>query len=436
MYSMMLLMRGTTMGNSLSAKLVATAGIAFSLLASTLAPAQNLAGIPAGDPAALGFSAERLAVMDEAIETEIRNNQLAGVVVAVTRHGQLVQNKAYGYANRETGQPMTTDNLFRLYSMTKGIASVALLTLYEKGLFQLNEPLDKYIPQFSNLKVFTGYDSNGNMMLEDMKRKPTILDAFRHTLGMASGIGNSEVDKIYQQHGISFGSLDSLSEQMDKLGEVPLRYQPGEQWVYGVGHDVQAYLIEVFSGMSYAQYLQQAVFEPLQMHDTMFGVPAALKNRFATVYQPDGEGGIRPSQGDSYARFTDHHFATLSLSGSTGDYLKFSQMLLNKGELNGQRILGRKTVELMTQNLLPPEVGAINDSGSQGWGLGLSVNIDVGALGRLGSNGAYGWAGAAATYYTIDPVEDMVILIMAQHQPTNFDVRGKIENLVYQALVD
>jgi CubicO group peptidase (beta-lactamase class C family) len=404
-------------------------------LGCSLTGAAQIDGIPPGEPVALGLSAERLIVLDEAINDEIVGGRLAGVVVAVTRHGQLAHFKAYGQANRETGEAMTTDHLFRLYSMTKGVASVALLTLYEKGLFQLNEPLEDYIPQFRNLKVFAGYDSNRNMIVEDMKRKPTIMDAFRHTLGTASGVGNSDMDKVYREHGLSFGELDSLAQEMDKLGEVPLAYQPGERWVYGLGHDVQAYLVEVFSGKPYAQYLQETIFDPLGMHDTMFGVPDALRSRFAKVYETNGEGGIRPTPGtDSYSRFTDHHFATLSLSGSTADYVKFSQMLLNKGELNGVRILGRKTVELMAQNLLPPEVGAINSSGSQGWGLGLAVTIDVGKLGRLGSVGSFGWAGAAATYYTIDPEEDMVIVIMAQQRPTVFDVRSKIENLVYQAI--
>ena len=425
------------METSKQLKLVAGLFLASLLSMHAATAAQRDLPLPQGQTAALGFSPERLAVLDQAIEDEIRDKRLAGVVVAVSRHGQLAHYKAYGYANRETGERMTTDNLFRLYSMTKGIASVALLSLYEKGLFQLNDPLEDYIPQFRDLKVFTGYDANGNMMLEDMKRKPTIMDAFRHTLGLASGVGNSQMDQIYREHGLGMGQLYSLSEEMQKLGEVPLAYQPGERWVYGLGHDVQAYLVEYFAGMSYAQYLQQTIFEPLGMHNTMFGVPDSLRQRFARVYEANDDGGIQPAEGpDSYARFTDHHFATLSLSGSTGDYLRFSQMLLNKGELDGVRILGRKTVELMSQNLLPPEVGVRNSSGSEGWGLGVSVVVDVGKLGRLGSVGSFGWTGAAATYYTIDPEEDMVIVIMAQQRPTLFDVRGKIETLVYQALVD
>jgi CubicO group peptidase (beta-lactamase class C family) len=276
------------------------------------------------------------------------------------------------------------------------------------------------------------------MLLEDMKRKPTVLDAFRHTLGLAGGVGQHPIDIVYREHGLSMGALESLSDEMEKLGEVPLRYQPGEQWVYGLGHDVQAYLVEYFSGMPYAEYLQKVVFDPLGMKDTMFGVPPAVADRFATVYGVNEDGGLQAQQGDGYARYTDHAFATLSLSGSTGDYLRFAQMLLNKGELDGVRILGRKTVELMARNWLPDNIPSINGNGpaSTGWGLGVSVVIDELAYGRLGSAGAYGWSGAATTFFTVDPLEDMTYVIMAQKMPTDGNLRNKIENLIYQALVE
>jgi CubicO group peptidase (beta-lactamase class C family) len=385
-----------------------------------------------------GISAARLAVLDAGIQEEIDKGNVAGVVVAVARHGTVVHNKAYGFANIEANTPMRTDNLFRLYSMTKAVASVALLTLYEQGRFQLDDPLEMYIPQFKDLKVYAGRDSNDNMLLEDMKRKPTVLDAFRHTLGLASGVGQHPIDIIYREHGLGMGSLESLSEEMQKLGEVPLRYQPGEEWVYGLGHDVQAYLVEYFSGMPYAQYLQQTIFDPLGMKDTMFGVPPAYVDRFATVYGVNADGGLQAQERDAYARYTDHHFATLSLSGSTGDYLRFAQMLLNKGELDGVRILGRKTVELMSQNWLPDNIPSINGNGppASGWGLGVSVIIDEQAYGHMGSEGAWGWAGAATTYFTVDPREDMTYVIMAQKMPNDTKLRNKIENLIYQSLVE
>lgn len=390
------------------------------------------------DPESVGMSAARLAVLDGGIQAEIDKGKVAGVVVAVARHGSVVHNKAYGLADKESGAAMRTDHLFRLYSMTKAVASVALLTLYEQGHFQLNDPLELYIPSFANLKVYAGQDSSGGMLLEDMQRKPTVLDAFRHTLGLAGGVGQHPVDIVYREHGLSMGALESLSDEMEKLGEVPLRYQPGEQWVYGLGHDVQAYLVEYFSGMPYAEYLQTVIFDPLGMKDTMFGVPPGVANRFATVYGVNADGGLQAQEGDAYARYTDHAFATLSLSGSTGDYLRFAQMLLNKGELDGVRILGKKTVELMSRNWLPDNIPSINGNGpaSTGWGLGVSVVIDDLAYGHLGSTGAYGWSGAATTFFTVDPQEDMTYVIMAQKMPTDGNLRNKIENLIYQALVE
>ena len=391
-----------------------------------------------GTPESAGMSSARFAALDAAIQSEVDQGHVAGVVVAVARHGKVVHDKAYGYANIEARTAMRTDSLFRLYSMTKAVASVALLTLYEQGRFQLSDPLENYIPEFRNLKVYAGKDANGNLILEDMKRKPTVLDAFRHTLGLASGVGQHPMDLIYREHGLGMGDLESLKEEMKKLGEVPLRYQPGEEWVYGLGHDVQAYLVEYFSGMPYAEYLQKNIFDPLGMKDTMFGVPPAFAKRFATVYSINADGGLTPQKGDAYARYTDHHFATLSLSGSADDYLRFAQMLLNKGELDGKRILGRKTVEMMQRNWLPANIPAANANapGSTGWGLGVSVIIDDLAYGHMGSKGAWGWSGAATTYFTVDPAEDMTYVIMAQTMPNDNNLRNRIENLIYQTLIE
>jgi CubicO group peptidase (beta-lactamase class C family) len=333
---------------------------------------------------------------------------------------------------------MPPDAMFRLYSMTKPIASVALLTLYEQGLFQLTDALDKYIPQFANLKVYAGKDANGRPILEAPKRKPTIQDAFRHTLGLSGGLGNTDVDALYREAGLGMFELDSLRQEMDRLATVPLRYSPGDQWVYGLGHDVQAYLVEHFAGMPYADYVRAAVLEPLGMRRTVFGVPPAMKREFATVYGRDAGGKLVPDTADRYARFTEHAFGTLSLSGSAPDYVRFARMLLNGGELDGVRILGRKTVELMTQNHLPPNIPSITANGpaATGYGLGVSVTLDTAALGRLGSVGAFGWGGAATTTFSVSPAENMAIVIMGQVMPNDGDLLQKVETLVYQALID
>jgi CubicO group peptidase (beta-lactamase class C family) len=403
-------------------------------LVCALAPWQTPIAEPADEA---GISLERLERLDALLEREIAAGRLSGMVVAVARHGATVQRN-YGYMDIESRDPMRPDALFRLYSMTKPIASVALLTLYEQGLFQLSDPLDKYIPQFVDLKVYAGKDAAGRPILEAPKRKPTIHDAFRHTLGLSGGLGNTEVDALYREAGLGMFELESLRQEMDRLATVPLRYSPGDQWVYGLGHDVQAYLVEHFSGRPYADYVRAVILEPLGMRRTAFGVPAALKGDFATVYSRGADGRLVPDTADRYARFTDHAFGTLSLSGTAPDYLRFARMLLQGGELDGVRILGRKTVELMAQNHLPANIPSIaaNGPAATGYGLGVSVTLDTAALGRLGSVGAFGWGGAASTTFSVDPAEDMAIVIMGQVLPSDGDLLQKVETLVYQALVD
>lgn len=412
----------------------AFAWIAVALVAGATVAAADL---PTGTPESVGMSSARLARVDAAVNADIAAGRVPGVVVAVARRGKVVYQKAFGVANRETREPMRVDSMFRLYSMTKPVASVALLTLYEQGRFRLTDPLDRYLPQFADVKVYQGADASGTPVLAAPSRKPTIQDAFRHTLGLASGLGQSPVDALYRDAGLSMGRLESLAQEMDKFATVPLLYDPGQRWVYGLGHDVQARLVEVFSGMPYAEYLQRTIFGPLGMRDTVFGVPAILKPRFPMVYSARPDGTLAPDTADAYARYTDHHFGTLSLSGSAPDYLRFAQMLLNGGELDGVRILGRKTVELMRQNHLPPHIPSIAaGSTATGYGLGVSVTIDVAALGRLNSIGSFGWSGAATTTFSVDPEEQLTYIVMAQLMPNDAAFMQRVETLIYQAIVD
>jgi CubicO group peptidase (beta-lactamase class C family) len=395
------------------------------------------ADLPTGTPESVGMSSARLARLDAAVQADITAGRLPGIVVAVARRGKVVYQKAFGAANLATREPMRADAMFRLYSMTKPVASVALLTLYEQGKFRLTDPLDRYLPQFANVKVYKGASTDGTPVLAVPARKPTIQDAFRHTLGLASGLGQSPVDALYRQAGIGMGQLDSLAQEMDRLGTVPLLYEPGERWVYGLGHDVQARLVEVFSGMPYAEYLQRTIFGPLGMRDTVFGVPARLKARFPLVYSARPDGTLAAESGDAYARYTDHHFGTLSLSGSVPDYLRFAQMLLNGGELDGVRVLGTKTVELMRQNHLPPNIPSIAPgSVATGYGLGVSVTLNVAALGRPNSVGSFGWSGAATTTFSVDPEEQLTYVIAAQLMPNDAALMQRVETLIYQAIVD
>ncbi len=412
----------------------------FILIFFTISLSGYAKDLKTAKPESVGISSERLDRMDTFMQDQIDNNKTGGIIVLVARNGKVVHHKAYGYADIESGTKMTTSHLFRLYSMTKPVTSVALLTLYEQGRFQLTDPLEQYIPAFKDVKVFAGVDDSGKMILEEPVRKITIQDVFRHTAGFSYGFGPDLVSRAYQEAGMDFSELDSLKELVDKLATVPLLYQPGEKWVYSVAHDVQAYLVEYFSGMPFDKYVTRTIIEPLGMKDAVFGIPDDYVSRYTTNYGPAKDGkGIVPidkPESSNYARFTDHPFGGLSLSSTTMDYYKFSQMLLNGGELNGVRILGKKTVELMRANHLPETIPGISTGGGVGYGLGVSSTINPAAAGILSSVGNFGWGGAASTQVVIDPVENLVLLFFTQFMPSDMATIGKFQTLAYQAIVE
>jgi len=393
-------------------------------------------------PEDVGISSERLARLDKFAQELIDNKKTGGIVMLIARRGKIVYHKAFGFADVESGTKLTTDYLFRLYSMTKPITSVALLTLYEQGKFKLTDPLEIYIPAFKDVKVFESFDNNGKMILVEPKRKITIQDVFRHTAGFSYGDGEGPVEKAYQEAGVDYNKLESLTELVDKLAKLPLLYHPGEKWVYSFAHDVQAYLVEYFSGMPFDKYCAETIFKPLGMKDTVFGIPSEYISRYTTNYGPAKEGGDivaidNPMGTSEYAFHTRHPFGGSSLSSTAMDYLKFGQMLVNGGELDGVRILGKKTVELMTSNHLPKEIPEIStpEGGSQGYGLGVGYVFNIAAFGNLGSVGSFTWGGSATTAVMMDPKEDMVSLFFTQYTPADFDINSKFGTLVYQAIV-
>jgi len=408
--------------------------VLFIGLFTTLLPAQDVEVVA---PESVGVSSARLARLDRAMQNYIDQEKLAGIVVLIARHGSIVHHKAFGMADIESGKKMRTDHLVRMYSMTKPVTSTALLMLYEEGKFQLADPLDKYIPAFRGVKVYAGLDENGRMKYEEPKRKITIHDVFRHTAGFSYGFGDTPVEKAYQEAGISFQTMNSLQEFVDKLATVPLLYHPGEQWVYSVAHDVQAYLVEYFSGMPFDEYLKTKMFQPLGMKDAVFGIPKEYLNRYTTNYGPaegDGLQAIDKPESSNYARFTDSPFGGLSLSSTAMDYFLFSQMLLNKGRLGDVRLLGKKTIELMASDNLPPEIGDIRSGGR--YGLGVGVLKSPAQSGNLGSIGQFGWGGAATTSVIIDPKEGMVSIFLTQFMGGDIDVGDKFQTLAYQSIIE
>ena len=392
-------------------------------------------------PEDVGLSSAGLERIDAAIGEQIQAGVIAGAVTLTARRGKVVHTSLLGVKDLASGEPLALDTLFRIYSMTKPVVSVALLTLYEEGKFQLTDPLERYIPEFKNLMVYAGTDASGNARLEAPHRKPTIQDAMRHTLGIGAGGGPPAVARLYRDNRIWVNSMNSLAEQMQLLGKMPLLYHPGEQWLYGYGHDVQARLVEILSGMPIDQYLQQRIFAPLDMKDTGYRVPAEKRGRVATLHDVPDEMPANPAvdmRPSTYERFAEHPFGTLGLWSTANDYARFAQMLLNGGELDGVRILGRKTVELMSRNHLPPGIAQGGQPGTMepgtGYGLGVSVTLDPAAAGNLGSAGAFGWSGAATTWFTIDPAEKLVAVLMTQQFPYDDRLLAEMQTLVYQTI--
>jgi CubicO group peptidase (beta-lactamase class C family) len=397
--------------------------------------------LPAARPEEVGFAADRLARIDAAMQQAVAQRRVAGVVALVVRRGRVAHYAAYGCADIGSNRRLRRDDMFRIYSMTKPVVSVALLMLYEEGKFQLADPLEKYLPSFKNVKVLAGADDSGRMLLEEPRRKPTIHDTFRHTAGLASGLGAGPVNERYRELGLTIDKLESLRQEVEALGTVPLLFHPGERWVYGLNHDVQAYLVEYFSGMALDEFLEARLFAPLGMEDTVFGIPGDRAARFATSYARGAEGlldvGETATTGP-YTRFTSRPFGTFGLSSTAMDYARFAQMLLAGGELDGVRILGSKTVELMRQNHLPPGVMTVPPFAppGSGYGLGVSVTLDPAAEGNLDSRGSFGWSGASTTKFYVDPAEQLVAVIMAQQTPFDNALLDQFQTLVYQAIVD
>ena len=403
-------------------------------------------------PEEVGLSAARLDYIDRFYADQVSKGNMAGVVTLIARHGKIAHLAAVGYADLEKKQKMQTDTIFRLYSMTKPIASTALMMLYEEGRFQMQDPLSKYIPEFADLRVLR----HPGAALTDtvpLQRAPTIEDAMRHTAGFSHGLDTTLVDAEYEKQNV-FGLDVSLADMMGKLAKIPLLEQPGRKFIYSVGPDVQARLVEVLSGMSFDEFLQKRLFTPLGMKDAGFFVPADKAGRLAAVHWSKNEklttldeahghpeGGVlhQPWSVNSYAAKHFHTGGSFGLVSTAEDYWRYAQMMLNGGELHGARILSRPIVRYMSRDHLG-RIGFPAQEGPSGlgFGLGFAVMMDPAAAGYVSSEGAYFWAGAAGTQFWIDPKEDMVVVAMIQHMATHaVDSFGpQMRALVYAALVD
>ncbi len=441
------------------------------IAALTLAPALQLQAreFPEVKPAQAGFSAQRLERIDTYMEQAVEDGVMVGGQGLIARDGNIIYNKTWGQRDREERLEMTEDTIHRLYSMSKPITGVALMILYEEGKFLLNEPVAKYLPELANLQVSVATADGGVAAVSDGTqssstgagdttqagqtrapvRQPTIRDLMTHTAGFTYGVfGNTEVDQTYRAAGILSNHPD-LQDFVTKLGKIPLQFEPGTRWHYSVSVDVQGRLVEVLSGMKFSDFLEQRLFKPLGMKDTSFIVPDNKLKRFAQLYSPKGtpngpDAWLTPNTSTELvvapemASRNYHKGATFEsggggLVGTAEDYLRFSQMMLNGGELDGVRVLSPSTVALMSRDHLGTVAMGMGRQGS-GFGLDFAVVKDAGLTGESGSDGEYNWGGAAGTRFWIDPKENLIGIFMVQSLPHRTTLASQFKVLTYQAI--
>lgn len=385
------------------------------------------------------FDAVRLTRLDSAMQKLVDDGTIPHAVTFVAHHGKVIHNKAFGWRSVEAKIPCEKDDYFRMASQTKAITAVAVMTLFEEGKILLDEPIKKYIPEFANPQVLVSFNpSDSSFTTRPAKSDITIRQLLTHTSGISYGAGNSR--KMYDKMGIPVSPLYTLENK--KLGEVikllatcPLEHDPGEKFSYGMSVDVLGYLIEVVSRMPVDQYLRQRIFEPLGMNNTCFYLPKDKENRLVTLYQKNANTPLMPNPVNIYQTFpysgAKTFFSTgAGLSGTIEDYAKFCQMILNGGEFNGKRILGRKTVELMCRNQVKDLRGEI------GFGLAFDDFRPQYVYKTIASEGSLRWGGMFGTDYIIDPKEDLILLFYINLQPNNTGIDFKVlfHNLIYQAL--
>ena len=390
--------------------------------ASAARPADPL---PRASAASLGLSRARLRHMNEFFKIAAERHQAAGYVLMIARDGKLVDESAVGYRNIGSHQPMTLDTRFRIASMSKPITSVAVLMLYEEGLFQLDDPIARFLPEFAHSRVYTGMDAHGNVMTEPAKRGITIRDLLTHRSGLGYLPGfdtKTPLGKVYAK--MQPDPDGTLAANVRKIAAMPLYYQPGEGWRYSYADDVLGRLVEVVSGMPFAQFLRERIFMPLKMNSTGFYLSATDKPLLATMYRRDGDGELEESHASWITDPTDAKIWPSGGGGlisTAGDYLRFAQMLANGGSLDGRQILSPVTVDLMTHNQVPRKAlfdyfGP--DSIGLGYGLGVGVEIDARHAPLAGLNGDYSWGGIFDTHWIASPRTGLVAVLMTQIDPT------------------
>jgi CubicO group peptidase (beta-lactamase class C family) len=429
---------------------LASVGSFFSTVMLALSPvlAANVTDLPTARPESVGMSTERLALLSTGMRHLVGDGRLSGVVTMVSRHGKIVEFDAVGRRDIAANAPMQKDSIFRIYSMSKPITGVAMMMLFEEGKWQLNDPISKYIPQFKDLKVYS-LGPNGDVAMKDPVHAPTMRELMSHSAGFTYGFfSQTPVDK-QQTDADVLNVNNTLDEFIRRMSKLPLNAQPGSEWHYSVSVDIQGYLVQKLSGMPFDRFLEERIFKPLKMVDTGFYVPKEKLSRLAEYYRYSKEGQLEVIPTTS--GFNHDFSADPALKSGGGglvstasDYMRFCQMLLNGGKLDGARILSPRTVELMRTDVLPPNMPPAAILGGSGFGLDFAVVMDPIASGGYYGKGTFYWGGAAGTWFWIDPVNDLIVVGMIQQAAGTGtttavslpDVRGLSRSWVYQSFTE
>lgn len=402
-------------------------------------------------PESVGMSSARLErVRDHLQGLYIDSGKVSGCQTLIARRGEVCWFESQGQMDRERSLPVADDTLFRIYSMTKPVTSVALMMLFERGLFSLNDPVHRYIPSWRDLRVATGGQ------WPDLETRPstrimTVRDLLTHTAGLTYGFMHcTEVDRGYRECEIQYPNRDgyTLADMVDELAGLPLEFDPGTAWNYSVATDVCGHLVELLSGQSLDEFFTTQIFQPLAMADTHFEIPADKVERFAACYKRDADKNLVLQDDPVNSEYQRRSFFSGGggLISTTHDYYRFCQMLINGGELDGHRVLGPRTVDFMRTNHLPGnrDLGELAQGSFSevpydgvGFGLGFANKMSLAGSGSLGAVGQYQWGGMASTLFWIDPAEELIVVFMTQFIPSRtFNFRGQLESLIYSALID
>jgi len=394
--------------------------------------------VPA-DTQAVGVDVDKLAKATDALQAFVDNKKIAGAVLMVSRRGKIVLADAVGLGRVEANQPMQLDSIFRIYSMTKAVTSVAAMQLVDQGKLELDAPVSKYLPEFASLKIDSSLNSNDSGT--QAFGVPTIRDLLRHTAGLTYGIfGDTAVDRLYRNAGV-LSRGDSNQVLVEKLGKIPLQYAPSTKFHYSVSVDVLGRVVEVVSGNSLEKQFANAIFGPLGMNDTGFYVPPDKVARFVDCFGPDVVDGIKTTElasSSDFLRNPNFLSGGGGLVSTAGDYMKFCQMLCGLGEFNGVRLLTEATVREMSRNQLPPSAYPLEINGdkrvSVGFGLGFSVVVEPIPGFEYVPRGEYGWGGAASTHFWISPKHELAVVVLSQLMPFTFQCESAVKPLIYDAV--